>query len=183
MEQLVQKIISQIKDKERCLIVIDGRCASGKTTLASKLQQHLHCDVIHIDDFFMPIQKRSKDFMNIIGGNIEQDRFIKEIIQPLQKQQKILYKRFDCQSQSYDHPIEMLNSKVIVVEGTYSFLLMKDMIDIPIFLTIDPTLQKERLIERNGQEVFKRFKDIWIPLEERYFDILELTKNCIVGEC
>ena len=67
MEQLLQEIINQIKDKETCLIAIDGRCASGKTTLAFQLQEYLNCDVIHIDDFFMPIQKRSENFMNIIG--------------------------------------------------------------------------------------------------------------------
>lgn len=180
MEQLLQEIVNQVKDKERCLIAIDGRCASGKTTLASKLQQRLQCDIIHIDDFFMPIQKRSKNFMNIIGGNIEQDRFIKEIIQPLQNRQKMVYKKFDCQSQSYVNQIEISNPKMIIIEGTYSFLLLKDLIDISIFLTIHPTLQKERIVERNGQEGLKRFEDIWIPLEERYFCFLELPKNCMI---
>lgn len=180
MEQLLQEIINQIKDKETCLIAIDGRCASGKTTLAFQLQEHLNCDVIHIDDFFMPIQKRSENFMNIIGGNIEQDRFIKEIIYPLQKHEKITYKKFDCQRQSYVDQIEILNSKVIIVEGTYSFLLVQGMIDISIFLTIDSTLQKERIIKRNGEERWKSFEDTWIPLEERYFETLNLSKDCIV---
>ena len=75
---------------------------------------------------------------------------------------------------------EILNSKIIIVEGTYSFLLVQGMIDISIFLTIDSTLQKERIIKRNGEERWKNFEDTWIPLEERYFETLNLSKDCIV---
>lgn len=180
MERFLQQIMNQVKDRKNCLIAIDGRCASGKTTLSSLLEQHLGCAVIHTDDFFMPIQKRSANFMDMIGGHIEQERFKKEIILPLQKHQSIIYKKFDCQSQSYLEQVEISNPQIVVIEGTYSFLLLKDMIDIPVFLTIDSTMQRERIVKRNGQEGLKNFEDIWIPLEERYFASLELPKDCVI---
>ena len=56
LEEAVRSVETEIqrlqKDKERVLIAIDGRCASGKTTLANRLQEELVCEVIHMDSFF-----------------------------------------------------------------------------------------------------------------------------------
>lgn len=43
--------INQITDY-LLLIAIDGRAASGKTTLAAMLQKELNCNVVHMDHFF-----------------------------------------------------------------------------------------------------------------------------------
>lgn len=45
------------------LVAIDGRCASGKTTLAGKLRSALKCNVVHMDDFYLPFAKRTEDRM------------------------------------------------------------------------------------------------------------------------
>ena len=57
LEETVQSVEAEIyrlqKEKERVLLAIDGRCASGKTTLANQLQNILGCEVIHMDSFFL----------------------------------------------------------------------------------------------------------------------------------
>ena len=40
-------------DREVILVAIDGRCASGKTTLGNYLKQHYDCNLFHMDDFFL----------------------------------------------------------------------------------------------------------------------------------
>ena len=56
----IQNIISEITERLNIeegrvkVIAIDGRCASGKTTLARELAERLGAGVIHMDDFFLP---------------------------------------------------------------------------------------------------------------------------------
>ena len=65
------------------LVAIDGRCASGKTTLAGKLRSVLECNVVHMDDFYLPFSKRTEDRMAQPGGNMDFDRLLFEVLLPL----------------------------------------------------------------------------------------------------
>ena len=51
----------QMNKKEPLLIAIDGRCASGKTTLASRIKEEINCNVIHMDYFFLRPEQRTED--------------------------------------------------------------------------------------------------------------------------
>ena len=51
IKQVIEAI--EAKQQEYIVIAIDGRCASGKTTLANKLAQHFHANVFHMDDYFL----------------------------------------------------------------------------------------------------------------------------------
>lgn len=46
-----EKILSLIK-KRPCIIALDGRCAAGKSTLASVMKKEFGATVFHMDDFF-----------------------------------------------------------------------------------------------------------------------------------
>ena len=50
------------------LVAIDGRCAAGKTTLAGELQAALGCNVVHMDDFYLPFSRRTAERMARPGG-------------------------------------------------------------------------------------------------------------------
>ena len=52
-QTILQKINAVSDANTPLLIAIDGRCASGKTTLSSYLQKELNCNVIHMDYFFL----------------------------------------------------------------------------------------------------------------------------------
>ncbi len=45
-------IKEKLRNKQPLIIAIDGRSASGKTTLAKELNQLFLSEVIHMDDFF-----------------------------------------------------------------------------------------------------------------------------------
>lgn len=47
------------------LLAIDGRCGSGKTTLADWLAQQLGYRVVHIDDFYLPPAKRCEGWQRL----------------------------------------------------------------------------------------------------------------------
>ena len=54
MGDIYSAILQEICDREKrpFVIAIDGRCASGKTTLAGRLQKEIDCNIIHMDHFF-----------------------------------------------------------------------------------------------------------------------------------
>ena len=53
MALLEEKLRQQVRQDKPLLVAIDGRCASGKSTLAKDLQKQLDCNVIHMDDFYL----------------------------------------------------------------------------------------------------------------------------------
>ena len=57
--------------------------------------------------------------------------------------------------------------------------------DYKIFMTVDPSIQKERIKNRNGIEKLSIFINKWIPLEEQYFDKLKVINkaNIILTTC
>ena len=52
------------------------------------------------------------------------------------------------------------------------------LLDIRIFLTLPPQIQEERIRQRSGEEMLKRFLQEWIPMENRYFETFGIAKLC-----
>ena len=52
-----------------------------------------------------------------------------------------------------------------------------DVYDLKIRLTIDPQLQRERILER-PEFLQKRFFEEWIPMEDRYFEEFQISRKC-----
>ena len=69
--------------KEKLTVVIEGSSASGKTTLAEMLREIYGCTVFHMDDFFLRPEQRTSDRYAQIGGNVDYERFLYEVLIPL----------------------------------------------------------------------------------------------------
>ncbi len=174
-KNLVDEILTEIdiilKTKESVIVAIDGRCASGKTTLASKLQEKLNCNVIHLDDFFLRPEQRTEERFAEIGGNIDYERFTEEVITPLKTNKAFEYRPFDCHTLDFKSAVRVVPNKITVIEGSYScHSFFGKYYDINLFLDAEKDLQLERIKNRNGEDALKIFVDKWIPLEERYFE-------------
>ncbi|MDE6155703.1 MAG: hypothetical protein K2F67_04620, partial [Eubacterium sp.] len=153
MQDAVSAIISKIKklDKEQCIVAIDGRCAAGKTTLADSLNSVLGCSIIHMDDFFLQPYQRCEARLNEIGGNIDYERFLDEVILPLKSKKAFSYRSFDCHTMGFGKKVNIVQTDVIVVEGSYScHPKFADIYDLKIFIDIDKKEQISRIEKRNG---------------------------------
>lgn len=54
------------------LVGLDGCCGSGKTTLAGQLAQRLPgCTVLHTDDYYLPLDRRTPDWMHTPAANMD----------------------------------------------------------------------------------------------------------------
>ncbi len=161
------------------LVAIDGRCASGKTTLATQLQEALDCSVIHIDDFFLRPEQRTPERLATPGENVDHERFLAEVLQPLHRGEPVTYRPFDCSTQQLSHPVTVPSSPVILVEGSYScHPALQTYYDLRIFLTTPPEEQMRRILARNGPDYAEVFRTRWIPLEEAYFSAHHPERRC-----
>ena len=183
LEEKTDSVLSYIDrlfpEKERIMIAIDGRCASGKTTLASILEAHLDCNVFHMDDFFLRPEQRSEERLKKAGENVDHERFLSEILLPLSRGEAVSYRPFSCKLGALLPPVEVEPKRISVVEGSYAcHPSLEGYYDLCIFSDVDPEEQVRRITDRNGKEGAECFRSLWIPLEEKYFEAYDVARKC-----
>lgn len=177
--QILESIRDLLAQKPRVTVAIDGRCASGKTTLAQALSETLSCPVIHMDDFFLPPHMRTPERLAEPGGNVDRERFYAEVLTPLMAGSTFSYRPFDCSTQTLTAPLSIPPSAVTLVEGSYScHPSLWNAYDLHVFLTVSPETQADRILCRNGKTAAEVFRSRWIPLEEAYFQAFDIQAKC-----
>ena len=164
---------------ERAIVAIEGRCASGKSTLAAYLEQRLRVPVVHMDHFFLRPEQRTPERYAQAGGNIDHERLLNEVLLPLEAGEAIIYCPYHCDTQELGEPIRLKPSPLVVVEGSYScHPALWEHYQRRVFLTVDPEEQLRRIEERDGPQQLQNFQARWIPLEERYFSAYKVEDRC-----
>ncbi len=160
------------------VVAIDGRCSSGKSSLGQLLKDVYGCPVISMDDFFLQPEQRSVGRLAEPGGNIDYERFEREVKPKLKSGVAFRYQIYDCQQNAFALSPLVEPHRLTIVEGSYSHHpKLTEKYDLRIFLTVSPKVQEERLLERNGPALLERFVKEWIPLEERYFSTLGIAQK------
>ncbi|MDE6607952.1 MAG: uridine kinase [Lachnospiraceae bacterium] len=159
------------------IVAIDGRCGSGKTYFAELIKKLFPCNVCHMDDFYLPFEKRQENWMEIPGANMDLNRFYTEILKPIRAGRPVIYQSYNCKKDTMEEGISLPIRKLTIVEGSYSHhpLLAKEY-DLKIFLTCSGEEQRKRLQFREGSRV-SAFEKQWIPLEEKYLQCYEIEKK------
>ena len=170
LETVKQQFDTLLEEKNFVIVAIDGKCTSGKTTLASKLAELYDCNVFHMDDFFLRPEQRTPERFAEVGGNVDYERFHEEVLLPLKSGKAFSYRPFDCSTFTLAAPVTVVPKKLNVIEGTYSHHpYFGNPYDLKILLTVDEEIQRQRILERPAF-LHKRFFEEWIPMENRYFD-------------
>lgn len=163
----------------RVLLAVDGGSASGKTTLAGLLAELYRCTVFHMDDFFLRPEQRVPERFAEPGGNVDWERFLEEVLQPLRTGERVCYRRFDCSSMQLAGGEWISPEKLVVIEGAYSMHPnLAEYYDVSAFLDVSPELQRERILHRNTPGSARRFFAEWIPLEQEYFAGTQIKQRC-----
>ena len=161
------------------VVAIEGGSASGKTTLARLLSDLYGCTVFHMDDFFLRPEQRTPERFSEVGGNVDRERFLEEVLLPLSQGKSVHYRRFDCSTQTLQPPVTVPPHRLTVVEGAYSMHpTLAPHYDLSVFLDISPAYQKSRILKRNSPPFAKRFFEEWIPLEQAYFTQTQIQDRC-----
>lgn len=183
LKEILTYIEANLSHKPNPVIAIDGSSASGKTTLAKQIADALDAQIVHMDDFFLPKELRTAERLREPGGNVHYERFLDEVVDPLlQKDAKDgTYRIFNCKVMDYTDRVSLDYTKPIVVEGAYAMHpIFGEYADLKLFLTIDPALQRERILQRNGATNAQMFFDRWIPMEHAYFSFHNTLKHADV---
>lgn len=179
--KIPNKLICLIEEKisQRPFIVaIDGRCASGKTTLAAELKRLYDFNIVHMDDFYLPFNKRTAEIASLPGGHMDYTRLLNEILIPFSSVGNATYIPYDCHNDKFLKPIFLDSSKGLLIEGSYSlYPNLRNYYSIKAFLDISKELQLKRLAARNIN-MLQNFIDIWIPKEEYYFEKCDVENAC-----
>lgn len=168
-----------ILEKMGQVTVIDGRAASGKSTLAADLAAVTGGSVIHMDDFFLPLELRTPERLDEPGGNIDYDRFIREVLPHLRGPRPFTYQRFECSSMALGE-YQTVGEGCRIVEGSYSrHPKFGNYADTTVFCDVSPDEQMRRIRRRNP-DLADRFLNEWIPMEEKYFSAFSIEKGAIL---
>jgi len=177
--EIKTRVNALLLTQERVLIAIDGNCCAGKTTMATRLGSLLEANVFHMDDFFLQPQMRTQERLNQPGGNVDAERFLQQVLTPASRGEALNVCKYDCHTDRLLPPVPVQPRRVVIVEGAYSlYPLLAPYYDIKIFCSIDPALQSARILARNGSDALPMFQQRWIPLENKYFQALDILAQC-----
>lgn len=151
------------------LLAIDGRCGSGKSSLGALLAGALGCNLVHMDDFYLPPADRRPDWADHPGANMDFDRLHREVLAPLLAGQAACYRAYACRLGALQPARTLEPRPLTLVEGSYA---LHPGLAVPfackVFVTCTPDCQRARLQAREGDR-YPAFAARWIPLEEGYF--------------
>ena len=175
---ILEKANEAREKKGPVVIALDGRAASGKTTLSELLSVVTCADVIHMDDFFVPPELRSEKRFGTPGENIHHERFSMEVLPFISDEKPFSYRIFDCSKMDYNGKREITNKAFRIVEGSYScHPVFGKYADVTAFSDVSYEEQLRRIRSRNGERLLQMFVDRWIPSEEEYFKAFEIQKK------
>jgi uridine kinase len=172
----IQEFLHKFDNVKKGIIAIDGPSASGKSTLAKLLQRRWNATVIHTDNYFLPEHLKTKEKLRKPGENLDHERLQIEVFSRLESP-TIQINHFDCKKQKLITKGFVPTKGIIIVEGVYSLHPnYQKYYDAKIFLNVDKSTQKERILQRNGKQILQKFVTQWIPLENQYFDAFNISQ-------
>ena len=183
MEQIqIEQWLGQVKNVVLTnaiqIILIDGYCGSGKSRLAKKMANAFDAPLVHMDDYYLPFDQRKK-IKDFPGNHMDYDRLQQCVIDPFINCGQFIYIPYDAHLDRYG-PSKQYDGNRLIIEGSYCMHPFLEY-EVPVyrlFLTIDPLVQKQRIIQRGGMDCWEGFEQQWIPAEHRYFTTYDIQKQC-----
>lgn len=167
--------------QKQVVVAIDGMCGSGKSTLGRILQEIYDCNLFHMDDFFLRPEQRTPERLAEPGGNVDYERFKEEILNCMADREGFSYQIYNCGKQVLDGVVKVPFKKLNIIEGAYSHHpYFGEPYHLKFFCKISREEQVSRIMKRNGPEMLERFKQIWIPMENRYFETFGIEEKSMV---
>lgn len=177
----IDRAVAAAGENQQVTVAIDGMCGSGKSTLGRILEEVYDCNMFHVDDFFLQPEQRTPERLAEVGGNLDYERFKDEILDHLADSEGFSYQVYNCGKQALDGWVKVPYKKLNIIEGAYSHHpYFGDPYDLKFFCKISGEEQVSRIMKRNGPEMLERFKQVWIPMENRYFAAFGIEEKSIV---
>ena len=181
LQSAIEAIIGR---KGRALVALDGMAASGKTTLSGQLARAIDgCFVVHMDDFFLPQDKRTREYYDRTLAWADVERVQDEVLAPLRRGEEAVYRPYVHHPKPrFLPPVRIAkDARAVIVEGAYALNpALFSSYDLRALMCVSPGTQRERILARNGQAMLSRFLSEWIPMENRHIEANALCERADV---
>ena len=171
-ESLISILAAALAQKptKPLVLALDGRCGSGKTTLADGLTRQFPASIVlHTDDFYLPPTQRVRGWEKTPCANMDLTRLRDEALRPAYAGQPVAYRAYSCREGAFLPPAQLPAQPLVILEGSYSHHpLLRPYETLRVFVTCTKAEQTRRLQAREGAR-YADFAARWVPLEEGYF--------------
>lgn len=175
---LINAVMSKKPEGEPVIIAIDGPSGSGKTQFAKNIRKNFDCVVFHMDDFFLPAEKKTEERLATPGGNIDWERFKEQVLDKIGSDEEFVYDIYHCGTGHISQSKPVRKKRLYIVEGVYAHHPeLVGAYDYKIFFDVARPKQLDRIRKRSSEKTLKRFVDEWIPLEDMYFKEFNLRRE------
>ena len=139
------------------VLALDGRCGSGKTTLANTLARQFPASItLHTDDFYLPPAQRIRGWEKTPCANMDLARLRDEALRPAYEGQPVQYRAYSCREGAYLPARELAAQPLVILEGSYSHHpLLTGCETLRVFLTCAKEEQTRRLQARERGAICK----------------------------
>lgn len=175
---VIYEVQKRLAVSKHILVAIDGPCGGGKSSLAELLAELFPSRLLHMDDYYLPLERRSPGWEQTPCGNMDLERFRREALLPAASGEAIVCRPYSCQQGKLLDARELPAAPLTVVEGSYSHHpLLAPQYDLTVFLHCQRQEQLARLRRREGAHC-DAYLQRWIPLEEAYYRTYHIPSDC-----
>jgi len=110
-------IDQRLEEKKRVIVPLMAPAVRGKTTLAVQAPECVQLPSHRYDHFFLQPWQRTEERLARTGGNVDYERVLEQVINPLREGRPFQYQIYDCQADSMSLSEEIPVQALTVVEG------------------------------------------------------------------
>ncbi|MDE6674809.1 MAG: hypothetical protein K2K19_08370, partial [Acetatifactor sp.] len=94
---VIYRVEECLQRSERITVAIDGPCGGGKSSLAALLADLFPSRVLHMDDYYLPLQQRAPGWETTPCDNMDLQRFLHQALLPASRGETIACQPYSCQ--------------------------------------------------------------------------------------
>ena len=161
------------------VVALDGPSCAGKSILATALALRSGAAVVAGDDFYrntLPrmgvAQRNQMSDAAVVDAVIDWERLRAAALLPLRARQSATFQPYDWDADDgrLAPPMIIPAADVIIVEGVYAAQPdLADLVDIAVYVGVDPEVRARRYAERKDDPDWQRF---WERGEAHYFRVI-----------
>jgi molybdenum cofactor guanylyltransferase len=161
------------------VIAIDGPSCAGKSILATGLALRSAGSVVEGDDFYrntLPslnlAQREAMADPAVVDAVIDWERLRAEALFPLRARRSATFQPYDWDADDgrLAPPKTIPAADLVIVEGVYAARpQLADLVDLAVYLGVDPQVRAQRYAEREDDPDWRRF---WERGEAHYFRVV-----------
>ena len=174
--QLAAEIAEGSQRQAPFVVALDGRSASGKSTVAGVLAAELDVAMVDCDDFYAGgslAEWQARSPAEKADWCIDWRRLRAEAVEPLLAGRTATWRPFDWDAGHglADHWTARKPGPVLVLDGAYSARPeLADLVDLAVLVALeDDGERRRRLRARDGNDDVAAWQAVWDEAEDHYF--------------